>query len=561
MKPLAKAAYHFQRGEYGDVERICGEILKTNPNDERAWQMRGLAALQLQRFDLAATFLTEAIARKEAPQTLINLSVALLALGKLGEAAEALERAIALDGTNPKAYVNLAACYMRGQRYADADAAIEKALSLQPDWPMALDMRAAIALKQADYERAGTLAAAALAKDQRLGVSHRVLADLAMGRMEYDVAAEHYRQSLLINPDDAESQGNFGLLLARCGEYREATSRYRNAVIAAPDDAALHHGFGDVLLIQGLFSEGWGEHAWRHLMKEDNLPLVDRPFLSKLPEGGSAVALLDQGIGDQIMMASMIPDLLRRFPSLEIQCDRRLHALFKRSFPDVRFSSFVMRSTPGATPVPGSFGVAETGPWLRSRFEDFPKRPGYLKADAALRDVLRKRYTKKPGGPVVGLSWATRKVKLGPHKSMPLAAWGPLLSVPGVTFVNLQYDSDPAEIDAAARQFGARIISDPEIDPTGDLDAFAAQIAAMDLVVTTSNAAAHVAGALNVPTWVFVPMGMGGLWHWFLDRDDSPWYPSVRLFRQSKRGEWQDVLARASAAFVAFVEQWPARNP
>jgi ADP-heptose:LPS heptosyltransferase len=131
--------------------------------------------------------------------------------------------------------------------------------------------------------------------------------------------------------------------------------------------------------------------------------------------------------------------------------------------------------------------------------------------------------------------------------------------MPGATFVNLQYDSDLEEVANAAREFGARIISDPEIDAGGDLDDYAAQVAAMDLVISTSSASAHMGGALNVPTWVFVPLGIGGLWHWFTDREDSPWYPSVRLFRQSTRGEWGDVIERASTALDAFMQSWSAK--
>lgn len=560
MKPLQRAAFHFQRGEYEEVERVCGDILATQPDNARAWQIRGLAALHLKQFEDAAAYLKEATTRQQRPETFINLAVALLALERPTDATTVLQRALELDPENPGTHLTLAACYMRQHRYEEAENALEKSLTLKPGWPKAIDMQAGVALKRGDNERAMAFANAALATDPSLSVSHRVLADIAMNRMDFDFAAKHYDLSLRNNPSDPETQGNFALLLTRRGEYPEALAWYKRAVDGLPEDAALRHGLGDVLLIQGNFMEGWRQHAWRHLRKEDNKALVDQPFLSEMPRGPSAVAVLDQGIGDQVMIASMIPDLFRRIPILEVQCDPRLHALLRRSFADVRFSCFVLDS-PGAAATTGSFGVSDTGPWLRSRFEDFPAHHGYLKPNTMLQSILRKRYTEKSSGPVIGISWATRKVKLAPHKSLPLAAWGPLLSMPGVTFVNLQYDSDSAEISAAARQFGARIISDPTIDPTGDLDAFAAQVAAMDLVITTSNASAHVAGALNVPTWVFVPAGMGGIWHWFLDREDSPWYPSVRLFRQTKRSEWESVVARASTELVAFVEQWSARTP
>ncbi|MGE3335089.1 MAG: tetratricopeptide repeat protein [Rhodospirillaceae bacterium] len=560
MKPLQRAAGHFQRGEYGQVEQICGEILATEADNARAWQLRGLAALHLKQFQNAVAYLTEAVSRHETPQTLINLSVAFLALDRPCDAIIALQAALQLDPNNPGALLNLAASYLRAKRYEEAEEALLKAQAIKPQWPRAMEMQARIEMKRGEFERARQLATDALAADPTLSVSHRLLADIAMREGNYEAASDHYGLSLKNNPDDAETHGNYALLLARRGEYREAESWYRHAIGVLRDDEQLNQAFADVLLIQGNFKDGWRQHAWRHMRTEEIQPLVDQPFLSEFPSRDRAVAVLDQGVGDQILMASLIPDLSRRFAALEIECDPRLQALFRRSFPHVQFTRYRMRG-PGNTPTPGSFGVAETGPWLRSRFEDFPVQHGYLKPDPVLRRILRERYTEKSRGPVIGISWATRRVKLGPHKTLPLAEWGPLLSMPGVTFVNLQYESDPVEVAAASRQFGARIITDTDIDPRGDLDAFAAQVAAMDLVISTSSAAAHVAGAMNVPTWVFVPLGFGGLWHWFLDRTDSPWYPSVRLFRQTKRGEWKDVVSRASTDFVAFIEQWSAQNP
>lgn len=561
MKPLQRAAIHFQRGEYEHVERICGKVLVSDPDDTRAWQMRGLAALHLKQYESAAAHLREAAARQETPQTLVNLGVSLLALNRPQEAVRPLKRALELDPANAGAELNIAACYLREHRLEEAEAAVTRSLALDPSSAKAVYMQARIALKRGEVERAWDLASAALASDPTLSVSHRVLADVAMRRLDYGMAADHFRLSLKDNPDDPETHGNFALLLARTGAYEQSAMWYRRAAAVLHDDPNVQHGLADVLLIQGHFSEGWPLYGWRHFMRDENLPLVDQAFPAGLPEGETAVAVLDQGLGDQVMMASMIPDLAARVPRLEVQCHPRLQSLFQRSFPEVSFTPYILKSMPEAKAAPGSFGLADVGAWLRPNFESFPRHAGYLRPDEGLKAALRARYVKK-AGPVVGISWATRRaIKLAPHKSVPLAAWGPLLSIPGISFVNLQYDCDPTEIADAEKRFGARITSDPAIDPAGDLDRFAAQVAAMDLVISTSSSAAHFAGALNVPAWVFVPTGIGGLWHWFLDREDSPWYPSVRIFRQPKRGDWNEVLDRASMALVAFVEEWSKRNP
>jgi ADP-heptose:LPS heptosyltransferase len=173
-----------------------------------------------------------------------------------------------------------------------------------------------------------------------------------------------------------------------------------------------------------------------------------------------------------------------------------------------------------------------------------------------MADVLRAKYAaRRPGKLLVGISWRTiQGAKVSAQKTLPLERWGAILSLPGVTFVSLQYGECEEELRAAEAKFGIQIVRDEAVNAMLDLDSLAAQVAAMDLVITTSNTTAHLAGALNARTWVFVPSGYGGFWHWFLDREDSPWYPSVRLFRQSRRGDWQSPLDEASAAFADIAE-------
>ena len=560
MKPLQKASLHFKRGEHEQVEQVCAKLLATDPEDHRAWQLRGVSALHLKQFEAAAIYFQESLARLQTARGFVNLAVALLTLDKPLEAAQAAERALALDPRHAGAYLNLGASYLRQHRFEDAWDAVERCLQLEPRLPKGLDMQARIALKLGKVDQAVELATTALSLDPTLSVSHRVLADIAMGRMDYDLARSHYEHALRNNPDDPETHGNLALLLARSGEYESAIPRYKRALADLRKDASLHVGLADMLLIHGRFAEGWPQYGWRHLRSDNSLQLVDQPFPQSIPEGGSATVVLDQGLGDQILMASLIPELAAKIPNLEVQCDPRLITLFQRSFPAALFTPHRTRSTPDAVATPGSFAVADIGALLRRDFESFPRHSGYLKPSETLTRELRQRYVQK-SRPLVGVSWATRRgAKLAPHKSVSLQEWGPLLSMPGVTFVNLQYDSDPAEVAEAAQQFGANIITDPAVSANGDMDMFAAQVAAMDLVIATSSAAAHMAGALNVPTWVFVPTGFGGLWHWFLQREDSPWYPSVRLFRQTTRGDWRGVIDRASTQFLSFVENWPAQT-
>ena len=152
----------------------------------------------------------------------------------------------------------------------------------------------------------------------------------------------------------------------------------------------------------------------------------------------------------------------------------------------------------------------------------------------------------------IGLSWRSGNPRFGTAKSLALTDFEPVLETPNSVFIDLQYGDTTDERGALERSCGRTLHHDTDIDSLADLDAFAAQVAAMDLVITASNTTAHMAGALGVPCWVLVPTGPGLLWYWFLDRSASPWYPSPRLFRQAAPGDWAPVVQQVNAALADF---------
>jgi hypothetical protein len=139
------------------------------------------------------------------------------------------------------------------------------------------------------------------------------------------------------------------------------------------------------------------------------------------------------------------------------------------------------------------------------------------------------------------------------EKGTQLAEWKEIIGNPGAFFVNLQYGDCTQEIEAARAATGVAVYSDPGIDAMKDLDGFAAQVRAMDMVVSTSNTTVHFAGAQNVPCWTLLPAGPGALWYWFTGREDSPWYPSMRLLRRAVDGTWRDLIARAGSELAAHL--------
>ncbi|MGE0714990.1 MAG: tetratricopeptide repeat protein, partial [Alphaproteobacteria bacterium] len=351
-------------------------------------------------------------------------------------------------------------------------------------------------------------------------------------------------------PDDAATLVNLAVLHRDLGAHDRALHWIERALAAEPGNALAHFTRGVVLMRLGRLAEGWRELEWRWRRHDRSSIPLDGPWPPWRGEPVGNRPLLvwgEQGPGDVILHASMLNDLVARVGRVILAVERRLVPVLARSF------SAVTVVEPAALPEAGASAAAQVaigslGNWLRPDFASFPPGAPYLRADPARVASLRGRYRALPGeGPLVGISWTSTASRF---KTTGLADWAPLLRAAPARFVSLQYGDHAAELAAAA----VPVEHDPAIDPLADLDGFAAQVAAMDLVVTTSNTTAHFAGALGVPTRVLVPRGRGSLWYWFDGRADSPWYPpTLRLFHQRRQFDWPDTLAAAAREMPGWV--------
>lgn len=545
---------HLRRGEYIEADRLCREALKTDPGNGEIWHLRGAAAIGMQAFDRAMQYILRAIFHKPGNSAMhLNLAAALAALGRNEEAGRAFQEAVNLDPTNFDALHGLASFQFAQKEYEKAQSTLDAALAVRPGYAAALELDALTAQRLSQFDRALTSAVKAVEINANMAKAHRVAGDVLMRRQDYAAAQTHYEAAVRLKPNDWQTRSNFGLLLSRTAQHSAAVEQYQAAFEHIRQDPFSLASFSLALLTLGRFEEAWALYGARE-QTYDDVPRYTLPHLDRLPQAGERVLFTtDQGPGEQIMFAGLLPDLLRTGAEMTVVCNSRLVPLFQRSFPTVRF---INRHDPVPGAVAYQMGLAETARWLRRTFADFPAHAGYLVPDPALTQTLRARYAAaSPKNAVVGISWRTTKdAKVSDQKTIPLTQWGPILAIPNVTFVSLQYGDCDEELRAAEAAFGVKIVRDAAVDPLRDMDTFTAQTAAMDLVLTTSNTTAHVAGALNVPTATFVPMGYGGLWHWFLERADSPWYPSIQLLRQRTQGDWDPVVDDAAALLAGFAK-------
>jgi ADP-heptose:LPS heptosyltransferase len=246
------------------------------------------------------------------------------------------------------------------------------------------------------------------------------------------------------------------------------------------------------------------------------------------------------------MFASLLHDVVAAGNRCVLECDSRLKPLFARSFPEVEIvSSYDPDLQPGLD-IAAQLPSGSLPGLFRKKHDDFATSTSpYLVADRVKTEQLRARYA--DGRPLVGIAWHTSNQQSGRSRSIDLARLASLFAPSRVRWISLQY-GDPVALRDQALAAAAPILIDAEVDQLTDLDTFAAQAAAMDLVVTIDNSTAHMAAALGVPTWTLLPFAPD--WRWLLGRKDSPWYPTMRLFRQRAPGVWQPVLEQVQAALA-----------
>lgn len=389
----------------------------------------------------------------------------------------------------------------------------------------------------------------AVESDHAEATFYLALALQEQGRL--DAAIDLYRRAISLGAAIPRTNNNLGNALRDLGHWTEAEQAQRRAIEAEPGYALAHYNLALTLLTRGKLAEAWPEYEWR--WRTEHFTSRRRGFAAAPWDGrtiadGSLLLWGEQGVGDEIMFAGLLGEALARAPNVVLECDPRLAPLFARSYPAVRV---IPRVDPPLARAQASDVVAQSPvgslPRLVCPHLATSRSSGrYLAADRARAARLRSRYRALGRGPVVGVSWRSVNRRVGDAKSMALASLAPVLTLPGVTFLSLQYGACSDELNHVRRELGVAIHHDAAIDPMTDLDGFAAQVAAVDLVISVSNSTLHMAGALGRPTWAMLPAARGLMWYWFLDRDDSPWYPSARLFRQSAPGYWGDVARRVA---------------
>lgn len=403
-------------------------------------------------------------------------------IGKWGLGASLLLSAARIDPTEPSYWNALGAGYRRMDKMEAARTALQRGLDLSYD------------------------------PQDRLNVMHN-LAGTYINEGEPAKAVEWATKALAIDPKNKNCLFNLGLAQLELGDYANGWDNYE---------------------MGGRMAVTWARnysHPGREVVNWDGSP------------GKTVVVFGEQGVGDEILFAHAIPDLIKTCKSVIIECHPRLVNIFKRSFPEAEAVYGTRKDEaidwPSKHQLDAKVPFGSLHRFFRRRADEFPVFPGgYVKPDPAQVG----KYAGAPGlgRKRVGISWigGTRDTHVA-LRSMPLEHLAPILSVPNVDFVSLQYTEHAgAEVEMVRAKHGWNITHDNEMN--ADLDKLFGCIAGLDLVVTVLTSNVHFAGSMGVPAWVLTPIKAP----WQFTQPSMPWYPQHRLYRQEKSGEWGDVIGK-----------------
>ena len=512
-----------RNGQLQQAELIYQQILQVDPENAEVLHLLGTIAHQVEKYDLAINLINQAIEIDPNQSSFFNnLGLTLQKQGRFEEAVQAYKQTIDLNSESSECYYNLGITLNDQGKLEEAIQAYQRAIEINPNHIEACNS---------------------------LGIAFKDL-----GKLEESVQA--YQDAIRINPNHGPTHNNLGNVLRDQGKLEEAIQAYQQAIEINPKFPEAHHNLGTSLFLAGDFKNCWKHYEWRWKCPNTHLSLKERHLPQTRWEGSgltdtSILVWAEQGVGDQVTFASMFPDLLQAGARVTVECEQRLIPLFKRSFPEIQF--YPQENLPHTqlfdTNINYQVPMGNLGRWFRTDRDSFTRnKQSYLTACPKETKKRRRKYKELSNGRMlVGVSWksAGPDQSWSESRSIPLNDyWISVLSNQDCYFINLQYGDVKQELELLKSETGLIVYNDQDICTFENLDGFAAQVLALDLVISIDNTTAHIAGALGQKVWTLLPHIP--YWRWLQDVEDTLWYKNMRLFRQDRIGDWSKVFQQVS---------------
>jgi Flp pilus assembly protein TadD len=432
----------------------------------------------------------------------------------------------------------------QAKRYNEAAGICSDVLAASPDYPAALALLGIVSALQNDPERGIGLLERAIKLRPGNASWHAHLASLCRATYRMEQALASGQESIRLDPGNADNLVNLSLIFVDVDDRERAIACLLRALGQKHDHADGHLALAQNLLAMGDFVPGWMEYEWRNETEagKNTMPKMTSAHWNGMTIPKGRILLVgDQGYGDTIQFARYIPMVAERCEEVVLGCSAEMGPILQ-NVPGVKQYCHRWNDVPGHA----AHVRLSTLPYLfQTTLETIPAQVPYLKADPARVAAWKERFDAQlPPGRRIGLAWTGRPTHPNDRRrSLSLARLRPIAEAGGgAVFVSLQKPMPAADLESMRHFHG---MTDLSADLT-DFGETAAVIENLDMVVTVDTSMGHLAGALAKPAWIMLPKAAD--WRWMLDRSDSPWYPTVRLFRQQNPGAWDAVLAEVAGA-------------
>ena len=498
------------------------------------------------------------------------LGISLERAGDFATSIRAYEAALKLLPDHGEVACDLGRLALRLGMKPQAEALFRRYLERYPNDPEAANNLVCAIRDQGRHEEAIETLRPAILKTPENPMLWNTMGTIVSDQGDFENTKVFLREALRLQPDFAKARHNLASAMLMLGETDEALVENAAALdqVKAEDDRQMMRlARSSMLLCAGRLGEGWDEYESRIHPKFGGRTAYAVDLARWEPgadlSGRSLLVIGEQGLGDEVLFANVLPDVVERLGpagKLTLAVEKRLVPLFKRSYPKAMVGEHATYLVNGRLNrvIPFIKDEKAIDLWtpaasllreFRRSVADFPPRTSFLVADPKRVAHWRKVLKTAPAGPKIGLLWKSAITADARHRYYaPFSGWAPVLAQKGVTFVNLQYGDCAEELATAERDFGVKIWSPSGIDLKQDLDDVAALCCAMDLIVGFANATLNIAAACGVPTFL---ISVPGAWT-RLGTKTSPWYPSSTTFLPPGFGEWETVMAQVAEAVGAF---------
>ena len=508
-----------EKGNIDQAKVLYESILQNDPHHFDALHMLGIVVTDDDPLR-AVQLLSKALEiNSTIPECFNNAANALMKLGQHALALECCRHAIVLEGGNWMAYANAAEALRNLQRQEDALASINAAISISPTMAKL-------------YSNRGNLF-------KELGQHEQAL-------LEFQTAIE-------LDPEDATFYVNRGLTYQALNLIYPAIDDQEKAIVLDPHLGPAHDNLAKLHLLNGHFQSGWGMYHWRwegRGLKTQAL-ITDKPEWQKGSLAKRVLVWAEQGASEHILFGSLLLEMQRLVPNLLVQVDARLIPLFERSMPEITF--YAATETVDESLYDAHLALGDLPGLFRNDLDDFLNvKLQYLKPKFEQRASIREALANEDEF-LIGIAWRDEGNPHNKSKNIDLIQLVSVLNIPGIKLVHLQQGIIDQELADLQSKLMVQIYGYQQVNESSGFDDLASLVSACDLVISTDNIVADIAGAINLPCWVLLPKAPQ--WRWLSGVTLSPWYPSLRLYRQEQQDHWDDPLGKICNDLVPLLKR------